>query len=166
MFFAAAAALIFTISSFGQEPAKTPQPDPAAKEQRRPGLMRALGLTSEQMALLNQIENERRPLMAEAQRNLRQANRALDQAIYAETADETEVQARLKDLQNAQAEIARLRVENELAIRRILTPEQMVQFRQMRMKFAEGMKERRQEERRVRPARRRAPGSGLSSPEN
>ncbi|HEY2847452.1 MAG TPA: hypothetical protein VGI80_06520, partial [Pyrinomonadaceae bacterium] len=66
------------------------------------------------------------------QQRVREANQALDRAIYADNVDENEVKARLNDLQQAQAEIARIRFTNELAIRRILTPEQLAHFRDLR----------------------------------
>src|SRR6185437_14226405 len=44
--------------------------------------------------------------------------------------------ARLNELQQAQAEVARIRFTNELAIRKILTPEQLGRFRDLRREFA------------------------------
>jgi len=75
--------------------------------------------------------------MNEAQRRMREANRELDMAIYADTVSESLVNTKLKAFQDAQAEITRLRFGNELAIRKILTQEQLVRFREMRRRFAE-----------------------------
>jgi len=75
--------------------------------------------------------------MMDAQRRVREATRNLDRAIYADALNENEITARLKDLQNAQAEIAKLRSSNELEVRKILTPEQLVKFRELRQRFAE-----------------------------
>ena len=63
--------------------------------------------------------------------------RNLDQAIYADAVNESEIQNRLKELQAAQAEIARIRAMSELEVRKILTPEQLVKFRDLRRLFAE-----------------------------
>jgi Spy/CpxP family protein refolding chaperone len=61
----------------------------------------------------------------------------LDQAIYADAINESEIEARFKELQTAQADIARLRATGELEVRKILTAEQLVKFRDLRRRFAE-----------------------------
>ena len=65
----------------------------------------------------------------------------------ADTVSDEEVQARLKEVQAAQAELVRLRFENELAVRKVLTPEQLVRFRELRQRF-EQMRENFQDKRR------------------
>ena len=135
-----------------------PPPDDAAanslqQPQRRPNLLRALGLTTEQLQQLKQINQERRPQVDAALRRLGGANRALDEAIYADVVNEAEVGARLKEVQEAQGEVARIRFMNELAVRRILTPEQLVRFRDLRQQFTEA-REKFRNERRGRPFRR------------
>ena len=67
---------------------------------------------------------------------LHNANRALDEAIYADTVDEAAFQSRLKEVNQAQAEVARLRFTNELAVRKILTADQLARFRDLRRRFA------------------------------
>lgn len=103
----------------------------------RPNLLRILGLSPEQAQQLRRLNQERKPLMDAAARRLREANRALDEAIYADSVDETLFQARLKDLQLAQAEMAKLRFLGELNVRKILTPEQLARFRELRRRFAQ-----------------------------
>jgi Spy/CpxP family protein refolding chaperone len=75
--------------------------------------------------------------MDAAARRLREANRSLDEAIYSDDVNEADFQARLKEFQAAQAEIARLRFESELGVRKILSPEQLFRFREIRRRFAE-----------------------------
>lgn len=70
-----------------------------------------------------------------AQKRLRDATIALDQAIYADTLVEGEFETKLKEQQLAQAEVIRVRSMGELAIRKILTPEQLVKFRELRQQF-------------------------------
>jgi Spy/CpxP family protein refolding chaperone len=128
---------------------------------RRPNLLAELGLSPEQIKQIREINTNRKPQMAEAQRKLREANRALDAAIYADTADRAEIDTRLKDFQTAQAEVARIRFNSELAIRSVLTPEQLGRFRELREKFGdtrEEIRERRQERRQQRRNRNAAPG--------
>lgn len=112
------------------------------KQQRRPNLLAALDLTKEQIQQIRRINAEKKPLMQAAQQKHREANRNLDQAIYADNADETEIQARLKDVQLAQAEVFKIRAMTEFAIRKILTPDQLVKFRELRLSFMERMENR------------------------
>jgi Spy/CpxP family protein refolding chaperone len=74
--------------------------------------------------------------MQDAQKRLREANRNLDLAIYADSIDETSIQFQLKEVQTAQAEVQKIRAMSELEIRKILTPEQLVIFRDLRENFA------------------------------
>lgn len=117
----------------------------------RPNLLAELGLSPEQVQQIRRMNQERRPTMMQAQRRMREANRTLDAAIYRDTVNDEEFQTRLKEVQTAQSELARLRFENELAVRRILTPEQLIRFREIRKRFEEQrqneMRERRQQRR-------------------
>ena len=116
----------------GQE---TERPDANQPQDVRANLLRQLGLSREQIQQLRRINTERRPHMDNAQARLRQTTRALDEAIYADQIVEGDIQARMKEMQLAQAEVIKIRSLNELAIRRILTPEQLVRFRNMRQRF-------------------------------
>jgi Spy/CpxP family protein refolding chaperone len=115
--------------------AQDAKPEASPEQPRQPNLLQQLGLTPEQVAQVKQINQQRKPLMEEAQRRMRDANKALDAAIYADNVDETDVRAKLEEVQRAQSELARLRFTNELAIRKVLTPDQLVRFRDMRQRF-------------------------------
>ncbi|HMJ09705.1 MAG TPA: periplasmic heavy metal sensor [Pyrinomonadaceae bacterium] len=106
----------------------------------RPNLLLELGLSREQIRQIRRINADRKPLMEQAQRTMREAVRALDTAIYADTVNDSDVTARVIDFQTAQAEVARIRFESELAIRKILTPDQLVRFREVRRRFEEARK--------------------------
>jgi Spy/CpxP family protein refolding chaperone len=128
--------------------AQDAKPEASPEQPRQPNLLQQLGLTPEQVAQVKQINQQRKPLMEEAQRRMRDANKALDAAIYADNVDETDVRAKLEEVQRAQSELARLRFTNELAIRKVLTPDQLVRFRDMRQRFElarEDMQQRRKE---------------------
>ena len=119
---------------------EVPAPDGPQDERqdgRRPNLLAELGLSPEQIQQIKRINQARRPIMMEAQRRMRIANRELDAAIYRDSVSDEEFQARLKELQAAQADLARLRFESELSVRKILTPEQLVRFRGLRRNFTE-----------------------------
>ena len=110
-------------------PTPTPLPDPRASA------LQQLALSPAQRQEIRRINIARKPVMDEAQNRLREANRALDETIYADQVNDTDVQARLKDLHAAQAEVARIRYMSEVAVRKVLTPEQLVRFRELRRDF-------------------------------
>lgn len=119
-------------------------PDDAAPPQnfnqaRRPNLLAELDLSPNQIQQIRRINADKRPLVREAQQRWREANRRLDQAIYADDVNETEIQGRLKEAQLAQAELIKTRSATEFAVRQILTAEQLVKFREIRRQFMERM---------------------------
>lgn len=128
----------------------------AEPTERRPNLLQELGLTREQLQAVRQINRERRPVEVEARMRFQEANRSLNMAIYADNPDDREVQARLRDFQAAQSELARIKFTNELAVRKLLTPAQLIRFRDLRRRFNEARQEMRDEQKpRVdRPLRR------------
>lgn len=131
------------------------------KEPARPQLLRELGLTQEQIRRIRLINSENKERMREANFRLREANRNLDAAIYADNADETFIELKLREFQSAQAEIAKIRAVTELEIRKVLTPEQLIRFREMRQRF-EQMRQNRRNNRQMedfqnRPSNRKNP---------
>jgi len=108
-------------------------------QERRPNLLTELDLSQSQIQQIRRINADKKPLMREAQQKVREANRSLDQAIYADDADETEIQDRLKAAQLAQAEVTKIRSSTEYAVRKVLNPIQLVKFREIRQRFMERM---------------------------
>ncbi len=102
---------------------------------KRPNLLRELGLSREQVQQVRRIMQERQPALRQAKRRLQAANEALDAAIYADTDNESEIQARLKELQAAHTELTKNRTQSERAVRQILTAEQLNRFRNLRGQF-------------------------------
>lgn len=142
MFFNFLFAALAFFSAFSGVSAQEETPTVAPKsefrrDERRPNLFRELGLTVEQTRQIRQLNADRKPLQQQAQRRVRDAMRDLDRAIYADAVNETEIQTRLKELHTAQAEIACIRATSELEVRKILTAEQLVKFRDLRRRFAE-----------------------------
>lgn len=132
-------------------------------EPERPQLLRELGLRPEQVRQIKMINGENREKMREANFRLREARKNLDAAIYSNNADAALVETRLREFQNAQAEIAKIRTMTEFAIRQILTPEQLVRFRELREKFVE-FRQNRREFRRGMPPQKRGFGKGQKPP--
>ncbi len=133
--------MLFTIMAFSaaqaQEETTTDAPPRNFNQERRPNLLAELDLTRSQIQQIRRINADNKILRRDAQQKLREANRELDRAIYADNADETEIQNRLKDVQNAQAEVFKLKAATEYAIRKVLTPDQLIRFREIRQSFME-----------------------------
>lgn len=123
---------LFAGFSAAQEEDASPEQN---KQARRPNLLRELGLTQEQVQQIRQLNSENREKLREAQIRVREAARNLDQAVYADVLDEELLKTRLRNLQEAQAELTKLRSAAELAVRKVLTAEQLIRFRELREKF-------------------------------
>ena len=141
----AAAAFGLTLALYAFCPAaraQAPQPQsqqpptgPGARRPARPragNLVQRLNLTQAQQQQLREIRSQGEPEMRELARRMRLARRALDQAIYSDVAEEALVEQRARELAAAQAALVRLRAATELKVRRVLTPEQLQSFRELR----------------------------------
>ncbi|MDT7687451.1 MAG: periplasmic protein CpxP/Spy [Acidobacteriota bacterium] len=119
----------------GQEPQPTQQEQSVQSQEGKPGnnLMQRLNLTPEQRAQLREIRMQNEPETRELSRRVRLARRALDEAIYADAANESLIEQRAHALSDAQAALVRLRAATELKVRRVLTPEQLQSFRDLRI---------------------------------
>ena len=115
------------------------QEEPEAQQQASPqnparalNLVQRLNLTPEQRRQLREIRRQREPELRDLARRLRLARRALDEAIYADAADEALVDQRARELAVLQNLLAHHRAVTELRVRRVLTPEQLRLFRALR----------------------------------
>lgn len=135
IFLAVLTAFSFSNAKAQNAPAQTDAQDGKAAGNRRAELLDELGLSPEQMQQFRRINGEKRPAMRAAQQRFKEANRALDQAVYADAPDESAIQMRIKDVQAAQGEVIKIRSLTELAVRRILTAEQLTRFREVRRRF-------------------------------
>jgi Spy/CpxP family protein refolding chaperone len=119
-----------------QDESQPPRPGAVGARQRvRPrggNLMRRLSLTPEQRRQLREIRSQGEPETRELTRRVRLARRALDEAIYSDAVEESLVERRARELSAAQAALVRLRAATELKVRRVLTPEQLKTFRELR----------------------------------
>jgi len=136
LFLIALAAVCSTMGQNNPPPDGVKPPNDGRMQRDRPNPLRMLGLTQDQTQQIRRMNQARKPEMDRAALRLRLANRALDEAIYADTVDEALFQTCLKELQSAQADMARLRFTGELGIRKILTPEQLARFRDIRRQLA------------------------------
>lgn len=125
--------------------AQTPQPKPTAADVAQQQtqqvnqieqMLGPLNLTSDQAQQIRQIYREVRDERQEANMRLRLAQRALTEAIEAPTPNEALIEQRSKELADAQANTIRLRSLTESRILRVLTEEQRMKLRQLRVEAA------------------------------
>lgn len=160
---AAAFGLALSLLPFGGATARaqsaTQASRPAVRSQQQPArprggnLMQRLNLTPEQRRQLREIRVQGEPEVRELTRRVRQARRALDEAIYSDAVEEPLVEQRTRELAAAQAALMRLRAATELKVRRLLTAEQLQTFRELRRQAAR----RQLMQRRLRNPRRQQP---------
>jgi len=116
--------LLFALPSYSQDVAPS-NPDP----------IQQLRLTPEQRQRIRIIFAENKDERQVANRRLREANFALEQALDAEQVDENVIEQRINDVAAAQATQTRMRIRMELKIRRELRPEQLAVWRQIRLRL-------------------------------
>ena len=125
--------LIFVAASAFAAPVQESQEGTATPTRRNAPLLRLLNLTPDQLAQIRRIRQENQSELLLFSQRLRQAQRALDDAIYSETADEAVIEERARQLSEVQAAHTRLRSLTELRVRRVLNPQQLNVFRSLRM---------------------------------
>lgn len=95
-------------------------------------IVRQLNLTPEQVQKIREIRESNKEERRAINQRLRQAQFALERAIYDENGDEAIIEERLRELSEAQRAAVRMRALTELNIRRVLTPEQLTTLRALR----------------------------------
>jgi Spy/CpxP family protein refolding chaperone len=150
--------LLFSVAPAARAQQPPEQQDEAVAGRRRTqrdgvGLLLQLNLTPEQLARLREIRRESEPEARALGRRLGLARRALDEAIYSDGLNESLVEERVREMAAAQAALLRLRALTELKVRRVLTPEQLRSFRELRRQARERQRTQRRLRRNVeRPA--------------
>jgi hypothetical protein len=92
-----------------------------------------LHLMPEQRLRIRAIREETKHERAAINQRLREANFALEQALDAENPNEALLEQRLRDAAAAQAAVMRMRILTEVKIRRVLTQEQLITLRTLRL---------------------------------
>ncbi|HEX8846695.1 MAG TPA: Spy/CpxP family protein refolding chaperone [Pyrinomonadaceae bacterium] len=155
---------VSSLQALAQGPGDPP-PDEQAQPNQGENLRRLLGLTPDQMEKIRGIRQQNATDGQLIRRRVRQAQRALDQAIYSDTADEAEVVRLARELSEAQTAEVHMRARMELNIRRVLTPEQLNTFRKIRQeRIMRAQMERRLENNQPRLPGIQRPGGRLNQP--
>ena len=156
--------LLFTAAPTAHAQSQDSRPDEPQEDSARPqrprrdgaNLLMRLNLTPEQRTRLREIRRESEQQLRAFTRRLNAARRALDEAIYADEANETLVEDRARELSQAQAALVRLRAQTELRVRRVLTAEQLQSFRDLRQRA----RQRQRAQRRLGRRNQQQPGPG------
>jgi len=134
-----AAFLILIISAQSRAQTGTqPQPSEPVQAQQQPtqatmaDMIGQLGLTPEQIQKWRAINQDLREQQQSANLRLRQARRALADAIESPTPNEELVKQRAREVSDAQAATTQLQALREARILQTLTPEQRVKLREIR----------------------------------
>jgi Spy/CpxP family protein refolding chaperone len=106
--------------------------------------LRPLDLQPDQIQKIRAINLELKDERQAANFKLRQAQRALSEAIESPTPDETLIAQRSREVAAAQANTIRLRSVTEARILQVLTPEQRTRLREMRQRNMALRRERQQ----------------------
>jgi protein CpxP len=130
--FAVALLLFYPPQSFAQSAAPQQQQEEAPPADAAAALLSQLNLTPEQVSQMREIREQSVPQAQALTRRLNQARRALDESIYSDALDEALVRQRAREVAEAQAALVQLRAQTELRVRRVLTPEQLQTFRDLR----------------------------------
>src|SRR5215510_13235011 len=113
----------------------TTPPDQAPAENRQGNQfadLRPLNLTPDQIQKIRAINFELKDERQAAGMKLRQAQRALAEAVESPTPNESLIEQRSREVAEAQANTIRLRSLAEARILQVLTPEQRVTLRELR----------------------------------
>lgn len=124
--------LAAAIPVVAQDPPPDMMPDPIEQ----------LRLTPEQRQRIRHILEENKVERQMANRRLREANAALDQALSADPIDEAVIEQRVNELAAAQATQLRMRIQIELKVRRQLHPEQLAMLRRLQLQIRDVMGQR------------------------
>ena len=136
-----------------QQAAPAPEPAPRMEPRRaRPMMMgqeefvaprerlkEALGLTDAQVASIENLMSGQRKAAIRQRADQQIARMELEELMRADALDEKAIDAKIRQLTELQAAALRARVEQRVAMRKVLTPEQFQKWRQMRGRFGERM---------------------------
>lgn len=111
--------------------------------------IRQLNLTPEQREQIRAIREGNKVERATINQRVREANQALEEALDSDQPDEAVVDQRMRDLVAAQSAAMRMKISTEVRIRRVLTREQLVILRNLRVQARQTERERMRTERQL-----------------
>lgn len=137
-------------TAFAQSP-QDPHPNAPPPGAADGDLMKELRLTPEQRQRIRLIQRDNKDERATIVQRLREANRALEDALDAETLDDSLIEQRLQAVATAQNAQLRNRIQTEVKIRRVLNPDQLAIWHELRLKAGDVLRQRQDNPRPLRP---------------
>ncbi|HYW72962.1 MAG TPA: periplasmic heavy metal sensor [Pyrinomonadaceae bacterium] len=125
-------AAAFVANAQTTTPPGEPQDKAAAQPAPTPNLQQELNLTPDQIQKWRELNRELRPQEVDGQIKVRQARRALTEAMESPTPNEDLIKQRAKDLADAQSAMTQLQALRQARVLQILTPEQRIKLREIR----------------------------------
>ena len=147
--------------ALNQEPAR-PRPALDRQELARQQIFRQIGLNQEQQERMVKIRTAHDDEIVASGRDLRRAQRGLDEAIMNPQYNPAEVNRRIEQLAQAQAERVRVMQRVKAEIRQVLTPEQVMKFNQVQRE----MQQKQQELKRIEMLQQTSPERNPSGDQN
>ena len=108
------------------------QETPNAATQQSPNLQTELNLTPDQIQKWRALNRELREQEFTGTQRVREARRALSDAMEAQSPNEDVIKQRAKELADAQSAMTQLQALRQARVLQILTPEQRVKLREIR----------------------------------
>src|SRR5438034_1203843 len=125
---------VFAQTTQSQSPPEPAQEQSQNVQANQPPDFRFLNLTPDQVQKIRAINLELKDQRQAAGFRLRQAQRALADAVESTTPDEALISQRSREVAEAQANTIRLRSLTEARVLQVLTPEQRVKLREVRQR--------------------------------
>ena len=124
------------VSVQAQTSTQQPQTPDATETQttQAPNLQTQLGLTPDQIQKWRALNQELRPQEVAGNLKVREAKRALSEAMEAPTPNEDLIKQRAKEFADAQSAMTQLQVLRQARVLQILTPEQRVKLKEIKEK--------------------------------
>ena len=125
------------VSVQAQTSTQQPQTQDATQTQttQAPNLQAELGLTPDQIQKWRALNQELRPQEVVGNLKVREAKRALSEAMEAPTPNEDLIKQRAKEFADAQSAMTQLQVLRQARVLQILTPEQRVKLKEIKEKI-------------------------------
>src|SRR5881227_2995615 len=124
------------VSVQAQTATQQPQTQDATQTQttQAPNLQAELGLTPDQIQKWRALNQELRPQEVAGNLKVREAKRALAEAMEAPSPNEDLIKQRAKELADAQSAMTQLQALRQARVLQMLTPEQRVKLREIRQR--------------------------------
>ncbi len=114
-----------------RNPSNNANPNNNRQIRMRQQIMREIGITQDQQMRIREVLRSHEASRIESNRRLREARRALDQAVMSSQFDEALIQHRAEDLAAAQVNQTKIQSKIRTEVRKVLTADQVNRFNQL-----------------------------------